>query len=176
MNDEVGMRKAQCTMHNAEPGNGEPGTGNGEPRRMDLEIEELGIRFTPLHSKDYWIIAAYWGNGQDRHVYSVRMAREGYGWRAVLENDGREVGSFSSTLSQYTAAHMALAALKAYIRRGHRRTLRTLRRADAAQGGGGREGGAPRPGCRKSPEEVVAINEALHAAIRDAASKEGGAE
>ena len=133
MNDEVGMRKAQCTMHNAEPGNGEPGTGNGEPRRMDLEIEELGIRFTPLHSKDYWIIAAYWGNGQDRHVYSVRMAREGYGWRAVLENDGREVGSFSSTLSQYTAAHMALAALKAYIRRGHRRTLRTLRKEGGAE-------------------------------------------
>ena len=97
--------------------------------REDLRIEELGIEFVPLWSKDHWLVAASWHDGQNAHVYSVRMGRDGdRGWTAHLENDGREFATLSSPLSAWTAIKMGLSAMKAYIRRGHRRAIRTLNR------------------------------------------------
>ena len=53
------------------------------------------------------------------------MLRSGVIWTATLENDGREVGRVAAA-TKAACAQLALGAMRAYIVRCHRKTLRTM--------------------------------------------------
>jgi len=97
-----------------------------------LVIEELGIEFSRFAAAGCEHFAATWRNDHDSHVYTITLVRETEAWRASLRFDDREVGACSAA-SRCRCADMAVAAMRAVLRRGHRKTLRALARK--AEGG-----------------------------------------
>ena len=93
--------------------------------KVPFEIPDLGISFSRFAAKDFELHCAAWRNGNDSHIYSVRVLRSGVIWTATLENDGREVGRVAAA-TKAACAELALGAMRAYIVRGHRKTLRTM--------------------------------------------------
>ena len=93
--------------------------------KVPFEIPDLGISFSRFAAKDFELHCAAWRNENDSHIYSVRVLRSGAVWSAALENDGREVGRVMAN-TKAACAELALGAMRAYIVRGHRKTLRTM--------------------------------------------------
>lgn len=100
----------------------EPTAGSEKPWHP-LEIPEIGIDFKRYHSKDCDVFVCAWRNEFDSHVYEVRMRRTENGWRVVMANDGRKLCSMLAP-SRQLAYRFALGAMRGYLRRGHRRTLK----------------------------------------------------
>ena len=93
--------------------------------KVPFDMPELGISFSRFAARDFELHAATWRDGCNSHVYYVRVMQSGVVWSAVLENDGREVGRVMAN-TKAACAELALGAMRAYIVRGHRRTLRTM--------------------------------------------------
>jgi len=93
--------------------------------KVPFDIPELGISFSRFAAKDFELHCATWRDGANSHIYSVRVKHAPYAWTATLENDGREVGRVGA-LTKAACAELALGAMKAYLVRAHRKTLRTI--------------------------------------------------
>lgn len=109
-----------------------------KPERSEwhpLEIPECDIDFKRYHSADCEVYICAWKSKVENiaHVYEVRCSRFEGQWRATLSNDGRTVGELLAP-SRHTCYMLALGAMRAYLRRGHRKTIKTKKAAsDAAQ-------------------------------------------
>ena len=93
--------------------------------KVPYEIPDLGISFSRFAARDFELHCATWRDGCNSHVYYVRVMRSVVLWTATLENDGREVGRVMAD-TKAACAELALGAMRAYIIRGHRKTLRTM--------------------------------------------------
>ncbi len=96
-----------------------------------LDIPELDISFKRFYSASYQVYIAAWNNGCDAHVYALTVERVREDWFAIAANDGHEVFRLSCN-SKFLAARIGLAAMRAYLIRGHRRTWRRARAAAVA--------------------------------------------
>ena len=114
-----------------------PPLGAEKPAWKPLDIHELGISFKRFYSTDYEMFVAGWNNGNDSHVYMLTVERVREDWFAIGHNDGREVFRLS-TNSKDRSTRCGLAAMRAYLITGHRRTW-TKRHGDTHE----TEGGAP---------------------------------
>ena len=98
----------------------------GENPWHPLEIPECGIDFRRYYSHGCEVYICAWRNEEYRqsHVYEVRCRKlEDGQWRAVLSNDGRKLCAMAAP-SRQLAHLMALGAMRAYLRAGHRKTIR----------------------------------------------------
>ena len=93
--------------------------------KVPFKIELLGIAFSRFSAKDCEYHCAAWKDECNSHVYAVRVMQSGAVWSAALENDGREVGRVMAN-KKAACAELALGAMKAYLLRAHRKTLRTM--------------------------------------------------
>lgn len=94
-----------------------------------LSLPELGIQFRRHKSANMTKLIATWRDDVNDHVYEISVLRDGdspnCGWRATATNDGHRV--FTLTAKNRTnCEHFALSAMKRYLKRGHRRTYRTI--------------------------------------------------
>ena len=108
----------------------------GEKPWKPLEIPECGIGFKRYHSADCEVYICAWQaeNCSTSHVYEIRMRKaEGGKWVATLSNDGRKLCTLGAP-SRQLAYRCALGAMRDYLKRGHRRTLRRVAAAAAAAG------------------------------------------
>lgn len=101
----------------------------GEPWHP-LEIPECGIDFKRYYSPDCEVYICAWQNKDNAigHVYEIRLRRTDDGWRAVLSNDGRKLCSLAAT-GRHLAYLLSLGAMRAYLRRGHRKTIRAVEKS-----------------------------------------------
>ena len=94
-----------------------------------LSLPELGIQFRRHKSANMTKLIATWRDDANDHVYEISVQRDGdspnCGWRALATNDGHNVFQLR-TKSRHNCEHFALAAMKRYLKRGHRKTYRTL--------------------------------------------------
>ena len=94
-----------------------------------LSIPALGIQFRRYRSANTTILVATWRDDFNSHVYVLRVERDGdtpnCGWRATATNDGHVVFQLR-TKNRSNCEHLALSAMKRYLKRGHRKTLRKL--------------------------------------------------
>ena len=97
-----------------------------------LSLPELGIQFRRYRSADMTRLIAAWRDDANDHVYEISVQRDGdspnCGWRALATNDGHNVFQLR-TKNRSNCEHFALSAMKRYLKRGHRRTYRTLAKA-----------------------------------------------
>ena len=79
-------------------------------------------------------LIATWRDVANDHVYEISVQRDGdspnCGWQALATNDGRNVFQLR-TKSRHNCEHFALSAMKRYLKRGHRKTYRTLAKKEA---------------------------------------------
>ncbi|MBR4615983.1 MAG: hypothetical protein IKO55_10290 [Kiritimatiellae bacterium] len=115
------------------PANPSPGGGNF---RKFLTYEKLGIEFKRFVAKDVTKLVAKWCNTNDSHIYEITVRRAGdsanCGWIALATNDGHRVFELRSR-NRSNAEHCAISAMKRYLARGHKKTLRALREAQAKE-------------------------------------------
>lgn len=101
-----------------------------------LAMPKLGIQFTRHTSKEETVFVASWRNQYTSHVYEIHVKRDGAsancGWRATATNDQHLVFSLASK-SRTTCEQCAVSAMKQYLKRSHRKTLRTIRKNQEAQ-------------------------------------------
>lgn len=94
-----------------------------------LSLPELGIQFRRHKSANMTKLIATWRDDVNDHVYEISVQRDGdspnCGWRALATNDGHNVFQLR-TKNRHNCEHFALAAMKRYLKRGHRKTYRTL--------------------------------------------------
>lgn len=94
-----------------------------------LSVPTLGIQFYRHKSKSLTTLAATWRDAHNDHIYEVHVQPDGdspnCGWRATATNDGHAVFQLR-TKNRSNCEHFALSAMKRYLKRGHRRTYRTL--------------------------------------------------
>lgn len=94
-----------------------------------LSLPELGIQFRRHKSANMTKLIATWRDDVNDHVYEISVQRDGdspnCGWRALATNDGHNVFQLR-TKNRHNCEHFALSAMKRYLKRGHRRTYRTL--------------------------------------------------
>ena len=100
-----------------------------------LEIPECGIDFKRYYSPDCEVYICAWHDADNSiaHVYEIRLRRVEDNWRGAISNDGRKLFSFAAP-SRQLAYRCALGAMRDYLKRGHRRTLRRFAAAAAAAG------------------------------------------
>ena len=107
-----------------------------EPRNPPLEgfakflsLPELGIQFRRHKSANMTKLIATWRDDVNDHIYEITVQRDGdspnCGWRATATNDGHNVFQLR-TKNRHNCEHFALSAMKRYLKRGHRKTYRTL--------------------------------------------------
>ena len=111
----------------------EPATENGDlpPKRAfnDGSIPELGIEFKRFYSPVLVKHIAAWNDGNNSHLYELTVRHtEGGEWWATATNDGHVVFRLSSK-SKWFDEILALAAMRKYLIRGHRKTWRKVRAA-----------------------------------------------
>ena len=74
-------------------------------------------------------LIATWRDDVNDHVYEISVQRDGdspnCGWRALATNDGHNVFQLR-TKNRSNCEHFALSAMKRYLKRGHRKTYRTI--------------------------------------------------
>ena len=101
-----------------------------------LEIPECDIDFQRFHSQDCEVYICAWKSKGENiaHVYEVRCSRFEGQWRATLSNDGRTVGELLVP-GRHTCYMLALGAMRAYLRSGHRKTISKAKKAAAALAG-----------------------------------------
>ena len=94
-----------------------------------LSLPELGIQFRRHKSANMTKLIATWRDDANDHVYEISVQRDGdspnCGWRALATNDGHNVFQLR-TKNRHNCEHFALSAMKRYLKRGHRKTYRTL--------------------------------------------------
>lgn len=94
-----------------------------------LSLPELGIQFRRHKSANMTKLIATWRDDANDHVYEISVLRDGdspnCGWRALATNDGHNVFQLR-TKNRHNCEHFALSAMKRYLKRGHRKTYRTL--------------------------------------------------
>lgn len=94
-----------------------------------LSLPELGIQFRRYTSANMTKLIATWRDDANDHVYEISVQRDGdspnCGWRALATNDGHNVFQLRAK-NRHNCEHFALAAMKRYLKRGHRKTYRTL--------------------------------------------------
>ena len=97
-----------------------------------LSIPALGIQFRRYRSANTTILVATWRDDFNSHVYVLRVERDGdspnCGWRATATNDGHVVFQLR-TKNRSNCEQFAFSAMKRYLKRGHRRTYRTIAKA-----------------------------------------------
>jgi hypothetical protein len=99
-----------------------------------LSVPALGMQFRRYRSANTTILVATWRDKKEcnSHVYVVRVERDGdtpnCGWRATATNDGHTVFQLR-TKNRSNCEHFAFSAMKRYLKRGHRRTYRTIAKA-----------------------------------------------
>ena len=91
-------------------------------------VPELNIKFRRFVSAKFARYVCAWRNENDSHVYEVAIRQFEGAWRASLMNDGNTVCELLSK-SKELAKSCALAAMRRYLIRGHRRTWRKVRAA-----------------------------------------------
>jgi hypothetical protein len=101
-----------------------------------LAMPKLGTQFTRHTSKEGTVFVASWRNQYTSHVYEIHIKRDGAsancGWRATATNDQHLVFSLASK-NRTTCERCAVSAMKQYLKRSHRKTLRTIRKNQEAQ-------------------------------------------
>ena len=99
-----------------------------------LSLPELGIQFRRHKSANMTKLIATWRDDANDHVYEISVQRDGdspnCGWRALATNDGHNVFQLR-TKNRHNCEHFALSAMKRYLKRGHRKTYRTLAKKEA---------------------------------------------
>ena len=113
-----------------------PGADGSEPEAEETrhspcalaDIPGPGITISRFAVSQYEKYCAAWRNENDAHVYEVTVLRLNGRWRAVLANDGSPVCELTSA-SKEVARRCGLAAMRAYLIRGHRRSWRKARAA-----------------------------------------------
>ena len=97
-----------------------------------LSIPALGMQFRRYRSANTTILVAPWRDDFNSHVYVLRVERDGgtpsCGWRATATNDGHVVFQLR-TKNRSNCERCAFSAMKCYLKRGHRRTYRTIAKA-----------------------------------------------
>ena len=97
-----------------------------------LSVPALGIQFRRHKSANMTKLVATWRNDADDHIYEITVQRDGdtpnCGWRATATNDGHVVFQLRAK-NRSNCEHFALSAMKRYLKRGHRRTYRTIAKA-----------------------------------------------
>ena len=99
-----------------------------------LSIPALGMQFRRYRSANTTILVATWRDQKEcnSHVYVLRVERDGdtpnCGWRATATNDGHVVFQLR-TKNRSNCEQFAFSAMKRYLKRGHRRTYRTIAKA-----------------------------------------------
>ena len=97
-----------------------------------LSVPALGMQFRRYRSANTTILVATWRDDVNSHVYVLRVERDGdtpnCGWRATATNDGHIVFQLR-TKSRSNCENLALSAMKRYLKRGHRKTYRTIAKA-----------------------------------------------
>ena len=99
-----------------------------------LSIPALGMQFRRYRSANTTILVATWRDQKEcnSHVYVLRVERDGdtpnCGWRATATNDGHVVFQLRAKCRS-NCEHFAFSAMKRYLKRGHRRTYRTIAKA-----------------------------------------------
>ena len=115
------------------PANPSPAGGGGNFRKF-LSCATLGIEFVRFASKDATSFVAKWCNKKDSRIYEIFVRRDvdsaNSGWIAHATNDGHRIFELRCR-NRTIAEHCAISAMKRYLARGHRKTLRTLREAQA---------------------------------------------
>ena len=92
------------------------------------------MQFRRYRSANTTILVATWRDQKEcnSHVYVLRVERDGdtpnCGWRATATNDGHVVFQLR-TKNRSNCEHFAFSAMKRYLKRGHRRTYRTIAKA-----------------------------------------------
>lgn len=119
-----------------EPARGEgekcdtPETAKGWQENYD--IPEIGIHWQRFYSPRYVHIIAAWNDGNNSHVYQMTARpwplSSGERWQVNVTNDGGTVFTMEST-SKHLIERCGLAAMRAYLIRGHRKTWRKARAA-----------------------------------------------
>lgn len=121
----IKVRATYCAPANPSP------EGGGNFRKF-LTYEKLGIEFKRFVAKDVTKLVAKWCNTNDSHIYEITVRRAGdsanCGWIALATNDGHRVFELRSR-NRSNAEQCAISAMKRYLARGHKKTLRTLREA-----------------------------------------------
>lgn len=101
-----------------------------------LSLPELGIQFRRHKSENMTKLIATWRDDANDHVYEISVQRDGdspnCGWRALATNDRHNVFQLR-TKNRHNCEHFALAAMKRYLKRGHRKTYRTIAKAKNAE-------------------------------------------
>ena len=99
-----------------------------------LSVPALGIQFRRYTSVNMTKLIATWRDDANDHVYEISVQRDGdtpnCGWRALATNDGHNVFQLR-TKNRTNCEHFALSAMKRYLKRGHRRTYRTIAKKEA---------------------------------------------
>lgn len=129
----------ELLIHTAEKPEGDS-PAEAQSRREEkpwkpLEIPECGIDFKRYSSKDCEMFICAWqaGDGSISHVYEVRCRKVEEGkWVATLSNDGRKLCTLSAP-SRELARRCALGAMRNYLHRGHRKTLRAVKKEGSAE-------------------------------------------
>ena len=97
-----------------------------------LSLPELGIQFRRHKSANMTKLIATWRDDVNDHVYEISVQRDGdspnCGWRALATNDGHNVFQLRAKCRS-NCERFALSAMKHYLKRGHRKTYRTLAKA-----------------------------------------------
>ncbi len=95
-----------------------------------LKVKWLGIEFRRFKSKDMTVFATRWKNDEtgDSHVYQIEIRPDGdspnAGWRATARCDLRRLFDVSGK-SRDMVQRAALAGMKAWLKRNHRKARRT---------------------------------------------------
>ena len=97
-----------------------------------LSLPELGIQFRRHTSANMTRLIATWRDDANDHIYEISVQRDGdspnCGWRALATNDGHVVFQLR-TKNRSNCEQFAFSAMKRYLKRGHRKTYRTLAKA-----------------------------------------------
>lgn len=97
-----------------------------------LSVPALGIQFRRYKSANMTKLVATWRDDANDHVYEISVQRDGdspnCGWRALATNDGHNVFQLR-TKNRTNCELFALAAMKRYLKRGHRKTYRKITKA-----------------------------------------------
>ena len=94
-----------------------------------LSLPELGIQFRRYRSANMTKLIGTWRDDVNDHVYEISVLRDGdspnCGWRALATNDGHNVFQLRAKCRS-NCERFALSAMKHYLKRGHRKTYRTI--------------------------------------------------
>lgn len=97
-----------------------------------LSVPELGIQFRRYRSANMTRLIATWRDDANDHVYEISVQRDGDSSNYVgsATNDGHNVFQLR-TKNRTNCEHFALSAMKRYLKRGHRKTYRTIAKKEA---------------------------------------------